>query len=77
MSTAEDRTEAALRFYPMNLELTAKEEEAMRLIRDNFANVATYMFDLLPEGDELTLCFRKLEEASMWANKAITHNKNR
>lgn len=40
-------------------------------VRDSFKAIAGDLDALLPEGREKSLMHTKLEEASMWANKAV------
>ena len=58
------------RFY--SKELTNNQKEDVKIVKHNF----TMMFDgLIPEGREKSLYITKLEEACMWATKAIANEK--
>lgn len=43
-------------------------------IRENFKNLAVILNLVLPESEEKTAAFTKLQEASMWAIKSISNN---
>lgn len=40
-------------------------------IRDAFSEMAEVLWELVPDGPEKTLVFRKLQEAQMYANLAV------
>lgn len=49
-------------------------EETMpkhRVVRNRFAELARTLDDILPAGRAKNVAFKELEDASMWANKAI------
>jgi hypothetical protein len=49
----------------------------IEVVRNGCRNLALIIRDYVPESAERTLAIRKLEEVSMWANKAIVFNGQR
>lgn len=48
-----------------------KQLEDHGVVRESFAALDRIMLDTLPAGRERSLVITKLEEAAMWANKAV------
>ena len=61
------------RFY--SKELTDKQKDSIQLIRQNFTQLYDYLDSEIPAGREKSLYTTKLEEACMWAVKAIAEEK--
>ena len=53
-------------------ELDEKQKEGVRFIKDNFTALYDYLDSEIPAGREKSLYITKLEEACMWAVKAIS-----
>lgn len=54
------------------LEPTIDQAETMHVIRTNFKSIAAVIERMVPGGRYKSLTMTALEEAAMWANKAIT-----
>ena len=61
------------RFY--SKQLTDKQKDSIQLIRQNFTQLYDYLDSEIPAGREKSLYTTKLEEACMWAVKAIAEEK--
>ena len=57
-------------FYPAHP--TAETVDAMRLVRDWYAELADFV-GMLPPSRHKSLAITALEESSMWAIKALSH----
>lgn len=42
-----------------------------QIVRESFKELSTILDETLPDGRAKSVAFTKLEEASMWANKAV------
>ena len=58
------------RFY--SKELTEKQKDSIQLIRQNFTQLYDYLDSEIPAGREKSLYTTKMEEACMWAIKAVS-----
>lgn len=58
------------RFY--SKELTDKQKDSIQLIRQNFTQLYDYLDSEIPAGREKSLYTTKMEEACMWAIKAVS-----
>ena len=58
------------RFY--SKELTEKQKDSIQLIRQNFTQLYDYLDSEIPAGREKSLYTTKMEEACMWAVKAVS-----
>jgi hypothetical protein len=56
---------------------TPEMVEKITAVRDKCSEMLDVLYDNVPECAELTLAIRKLEEVSMWANKAIVFDGRR
>lgn len=56
-----------------SVEPTEEQAQAMFTLRGYFRTMLARLEDYAPPSPQRTLAIRKLEEAAMWANKAITH----
>lgn len=54
------------------LKPTNNQLAKMSSARANFASMAAYINDSIPDGPDKTYALRKLREISMWVNIAIT-----
>jgi len=54
------------------LQPTERQISDMAMARAAFVNLAATLDSLIPEGPDKTYLLRKLREAGMWANVAIT-----
>lgn len=61
------------RFY--SKELTDNQKDRVNLVRQNFTALYDYLDGEIPSGREKSLYTTKLEEACMWAVKAIAEEK--
>ena len=61
------------RFY--SKQLTDKQKDSIQLIRQNFTQLYDYLDSEIPAGREKSLYTTKMEEACMWAVKAIAEEK--
>lgn len=61
------------RFY--SKELTDNQKDRVNLVRQNFTALYDYLDGEIPSGREKSLYITKLEEACMWAVKAIAEEK--
>jgi hypothetical protein len=52
--------------------MTDEQSQDSAILRDAYHDLYTEILDAVPESAERTLCLRRLEESSFWANKAIT-----
>ena len=50
------------------------QKELMSIFRNNFEMLYAQIEGLVDDSKSKRLCQTKLEEASFWLNKAITHN---
>jgi hypothetical protein len=55
------------------VETTSDDDEIMDDLRGKFSAIEAYILDSLPNCRQRSLALTKLEEAAMWANKAVTH----
>ena len=58
------------RFY--SKELTEKQKDSIQLIRQNFTQLYDYLDSEIPTSREKSLYTTKMEEACMWAIKAVS-----
>ena len=58
------------RFY--SKQLTEKQKDSIQLIRQNFTQLYDYLDSEIPTSREKSLYTTKLEEACMWAVKAVS-----
>lgn len=56
-------------------EIDERQKKDIDVITNAFITAATEVVEICPESREKSLAMTKLEEAKMWAVKAITHNK--
>ena len=69
-----DRNELERRFRSQPVD--AQGMKKLTTIRDAFIELSVLIDDLVPDGREKSLAHTNLEDAAMWANKAITHTKS-
>ena len=55
---------------------TDKQKSTMDIYRNSFLQLAEEIMEDVPDCRERSLALTKLEEASMWLNKAIVNNEN-
>lgn len=55
-------------------QLTEDQQQLSDIIRAEFVTLAGTLSVSLPEGRNKSLVFTKLEEAAMWAQKAVAHD---
>lgn len=70
MSDVHDRLINSFTYHPPKSDQIKRYE----LIRERFLSLSVYIADNTPPSREQSLAFTHLEEASMWANKAIACN---
>ena len=58
------------KFYSRELKDTQKDD--INTVQSNFTMLYDYLDSIIPEGREKSLYTTKLEEACMWATKAIS-----
>ena len=58
------------RFY--SKQLTEKQKDSVQLIRQNFTQLYDYLDSEIPTSREKSLYTTKMEEACMWAVKAVS-----
>lgn len=56
-------------------QLTEEQQTRVNIVRHNFSQLFDYLDSYIPTGREKALYRTKLEEASMWAVKAIAEEK--
>lgn len=70
MDQSHERVTNDFGFHPAT-DITAEIHNATRA---NFANLAHWVIDNVPESDARKVCIDRLREAMMWANGAIACN---
>lgn len=55
---------------------TPEEVIIMQEIRDHFAEIKDTLERTIPRCRELSFALTNLEQAAMWANKAVTHGES-
>ena len=53
---------------------TEEQIKTIQLFRDKFEALSKEVAEIAPSSRGTSICLTKLEEASFWLNKGITHN---
>jgi stress response protein SCP2 len=70
-----DQTEIQRRFFdPSQLQYQGTDKQALQQVHQAFTKVANEIIQVLPASRETSLVVTSLEEAQMWAIKAVASN---
>ena len=72
MNQSHERITNDFGFHPAT-DITSEIHNAART---NFANLAHWVIDNVPAGDNRRICIERLGEALMWANRAVACDSN-